>query len=259
LVCLLLQVLCLLIILHYKQVKMFNYNTNSLKELLSVIIGNNISADAFEWLKVHEVDTPISIFKAAFVQMPRRVGKAKVICSETQSEQLKAIRPGFTIDEWTADRLCRVYLLIATDSIEKTKYFQLIEDLFSAAEMNEQVALYSALPVLPYPELWIKRCTEGIRSNIGSVLDAIMYRNPYPAGQLDEAAWNQMLLKAFFTGKQISQIQGLDGRANRELARILTDYAKERQAAGRSVDPMLWYVVGKFVDAIVLHAMKQGA
>ena len=238
---------------------MFNYDINSLREQLSAIIKENISKDAFQWLQANEANDKASTFKGNFVQIPRRVGKTMVVCSKVQLEQLKHIRPGFTIDEWTTDRLCRVYLLIAKDNTDKDKYFQLIMDLFSAAEMNEQVALYSALPVLPYRELWTKFCAEGIRSNIGSVLEAIMYQNPYPAEQLDEAAWNQMVMKAFFTDKQMSRIDGLDKRANKELARILTDYAKERHAAGRGVDPMLWHLVGKFADAPTVNAMKQGA
>ena len=124
--------------------------------------------------------------------------------------------------------------------------------------MNEQVALYSALPLLSYPQLWVKRCAEGIRSNIGIVLEAIMYHNPYPAENLPEAAWNQMVLKAFFTDKQVDRIYGLDDRNNTELARILIDYARERHAAGREINSMLWYLVEKFVTGQQLNNMKQG-
>jgi hypothetical protein len=149
-------------------------------------------------------------------------------------------------------------LLIEYKEADKDKYFKILETLFSVAEMNEQVALYSALPLLPYPELWVKRCAEGIRSNIGTVLEAIMYNNPYPAENLNEAAWNQMILKAFFTEKQIEKIYGLDDRTNEELARILIDYAKERYAAGREVNAMLWYLVKKFVSEEQLNNMKLG-
>jgi hypothetical protein len=114
--------------------------------------------------------------------------------------------------------------------------------------MNELVALYSSLPLLAYPESWRFRCTEGIRSNIGSVLEAIMYDNPYPAEQLDEAAWNQLVLKAFFTEKHVERIVGLDKRANRQLAHILTDYVHERRSAHRKVDPQLWRLIGQFID-----------
>jgi hypothetical protein len=65
-------------------------------------------------------------------------------------------------------------------------------------------------------------------------------------------------LKAFFTEKQIEKIYGLDDRANEELARILIDYAKERYAAGREVNAMLWYLVKKFVSDEQLNDMKLG-
>ncbi len=91
--------------------------------------------------------------------------------------------------------------------------------------MNELTALYGALPFLAFPEAWKLRTAEGVRSNIGSVLEAIMVRNPYPAQYLDEPAWNQLVMKAFFTDKPVHLISGLDERANPELARILRDFS----------------------------------
>jgi hypothetical protein len=85
-----------------------------------------------------------------------------------------------------------------------------------------------------------------------------MYDNPYPAENLEEPAWNQMVLKAFFTEKQVNKLYGLDKRANEELARILTDYAMERYSAGRAVDGTLWHLVGKFADHARLDDMKKG-
>jgi hypothetical protein len=75
-----------------------------------------------------------------------------------------------------------------------------------------------------------------------------MYENPYPSKHLDEPAWNQMVLKAFFTEKNVERITGLDERANERLASILVDYAQERQSAHRTVNPQLWRLVEKFVD-----------
>ncbi|MDB5060614.1 MAG: hypothetical protein JWP67_457 [Mucilaginibacter sp.] len=226
---------------------MDNYNTAELKTILSDIIKDNITDDAWIWLKAEINKNNSLAVNAAFGIMPRKTGKTAIKLSDSQQALLSSVRPGFTADNWTADKLCRAWLLIEYKEAEKDKYFKTIENLFSVAEMNEQVALYSALPLLPYPELWVKRCAEGIRSNIGTVLEAIMYHNPYPAENLEEAAWNQMILKAFFTEKQIEKIYGLDDRANEELARILIDYAKERYVAGRDVNAMLWYLVKKFV------------
>jgi hypothetical protein len=234
------------------------YNAEELKAIFSDIIKDNITKEAWAWLSADNNIINNTAFNTAFVMIPRKTGKAIITVTQRQQELLASIRPGFAIDYWTADRFSRVWLLIKYDGADKDRYFRVIENLFSTAEMNEQVALYSALPVLPYPQLWAKRCMEGIRSNIGTVLEAIMYNNPYPAENLEEPAWNQMVLKAFFTEKQVDKLYGLDNRANKELARILIDYAKERYAAGREVNSMLWYLVEKFVTQEQLNNMKQG-
>ncbi|WP_295711150.1 EboA domain-containing protein [Mucilaginibacter sp.] len=237
---------------------MVTYNTEELNAVIADITKNNITAEAWTWLNADSNTSSNLALNTAFAIIPRKTGKAVIRVAHEQEELLKSIRPGFAIDNWTADRLSRVWLLMRYKDVDEGHYFKAIENLFSAAEMNEQVALYTALPVLQYPKLWVKRCAEGIRSNIGTVLEAIMYNNPYPAENLEEAAWNQMVLKAFFTEKQVNKLFGLDNRANQELARILIDYAKERQAANRKVEDMLWYIVGKFVNDEQLDGMKQG-
>ena len=87
---------------------------------------------------------------------------------------------------------------------------------------------------------------EGLRSNIRAVFEAIAHENPYPREHFDEHRWNHMVLKALFVGSRLAPIDGLDARANPELARILHEYAHERWAAGRPVTPELWRCVGRF-------------
>jgi len=213
-----------------------------IRSILKEIIRANTTPDVFAWL---EEKRPLN---TAFVLLPRKTGKATINITAEQNVQISTAIPGFTVDGWSIDRLGRAYLLLNVDATDKDEYFRVIEALFLAAEMGELVALYSALPLLSYPEIWVKRCSEGIRSNIGSVLEAIMYHNPYPAQNLDQSAWNQLVLKAFFTDKQIGKITGIDTRANKELAYILSDYAHERWAAKREVNPNLWRLVGPFID-----------
>ena len=222
---------------------------DSVKALFEEIIQQNVAPDAWSWLQQKAAPLQNTAqFNMAFATLPRKVGKAPIRLSEEQQQRLQALRPHMSLEGWTADRLCRVWLLLQLDATDKERYFKTVENLFLSAEMSELVALYSALPVLPYPELWVKRCAEGIRSNIGDVLQAIMCGNPYPAEQLPEAAWNQLVLKAFFTDKPIHWIVGLDQRTNQELANTLSDYAHERWAAGRSIHPQLWRCVGPFIN-----------
>jgi hypothetical protein len=233
-------------------------NAPDLKTIFSDIIKENITEDAWNWLYPQSNPTNGSDINPVFGAMPRKTGKTPIQITSQQQELISAARPGLSINNWTIDQLSRVWLLTQYREDDQDKYFRTIENLFSAAEMNEQVALYSALPLLSYPQLWVKRCAEGIRSNISIVLEAIMYHNPYPSENLQEPAWNQMVLKAFFTDKQVIKIYGLDDRANTELARILIDYARERHAAGREINSMLWYLVEKFVTEQQLNNMKQG-
>ena len=59
--------------------------------------------------------------------------------------------------------------------------------------------------------------------------------HPYPSALLPERNFNQVVLNAMFNGIALARIVGLSARRNAELARMATDYAAERSAAGRSV------------------------
>ena len=218
---------------------------------------DNISPDVFAWLIKQGDSNNTAAFHAAFVMMPRKTGKLTISVTSVQITQLNTIRPNFNIEGWTVDRLGRVFLLTLADAIDRGHYLNVIESLFRAGEMNELVALYAALPLLAYPESWAMRCAEGIRSNIGNVLEAIMYRNPYPSEQLPKDAWNQLVMKAIFTEKEIGLIIGLYERNNAELARILLDHARERGAAGRTVPAELWKLAQQFSEEAVINKLKQ--
>jgi hypothetical protein len=221
-----------------------------LKAILGNEIKTRVAGDVWAWLeeKVAEFATHLQAFSIAFSAAPRKTGKAFVNPSPLVVKQIQDLQSGFDISTWTLDRLTRVWLLLNLPSADQQTYIRTIENIFLTAEMNEQVALYSALPVLSYPEAWRHRCAEGIRSNIGIVLESIMCDNPYPSAHLDEAAWNQLVLKAIFTEKPVHRIIGLDERANEKLAHTLSDYAHERWAAHRSVNPLLWRCVSGFVN-----------
>ncbi|MES2808675.1 MAG: EboA domain-containing protein [Bacteroidota bacterium] len=223
----------------------------ALQSILKVIIRANAANEVLDWLD------ETRLLNTKFAVAPRKTGKGIVKVTDEQSHQLATLAPGFSVNGWSIDRLVRVYLLVSADSGDKEAYFKAIENLFLAAEMGELVALYSALPVLPYPGLWVKRCAEGIRSNIGDVLEAIMYHNPYPAKHLEQAAWNQLVLKAFFTDKDINKIIGIDERANKDLAHIISDFAHERWAAGRETNPKQWRLVGPFLDDAFFGDIKK--
>jgi hypothetical protein len=66
-----------------------------------------------------------------------------------------------------------------------------------------------------------------------------------------------MVLKALFIGSPLEPIQGLDERANAELARIMLDFAHERWAAGRPVPFEIWRCVGPFAEGGALDDLAR--
>jgi hypothetical protein len=92
---------------------------------------------------------------------------------------------------------------------------------------------------------------------MGKVLESIMCNNPYPAEELDEPAWNQLVLKAIFTEKPVLKIHGLRKRTNQKLAHSLSDFAHERWAAHRTVPPLVWYCVGNFIDERIIKDIER--
>lgn len=231
---------------------MYDYDVHELEKILSAIIRLHLGTDNYNWLLdkaalVSSEDNARQL-NLSFAAVSRKSGHSVIAITAEQQTHINDLLPGFSILNSPLHRLCRAFLLLHVNADEETIYFNKIDALFQNAEMNELADLYASLPLFAYPEMWVKRCAEGIRNNIGMVLDAIMYNNPFPAKYLGEAAWNQLVLKAFFTDKNINRIIGIDERANKNLASTLIDYAHERQAAKRSVNVQLWRLVGSFID-----------
>jgi len=185
-------------------------------------------------------------FFMAYGAATRHAGHVPLALTAAENDAA-ALRPGWDPTGWTQVHAARTVLLLSLTG-DAPALTATLDQLCRAADVDEQVALYQALPLLPHPKDHVARCAEGVRTNMTSVFCAVAHRNPYPRENLDEAAWNQMVLKALFVGVALAPIQGLDERANTALMNMLRDYAHERWAAGRPVSPELWRCVGPYAD-----------
>lgn len=185
----------------------------------------------------------------------RRTGKAPLGLGPEDLARADRLRPAWNPAAWTTDQAARIVLVIAWPSRDPDAYVAALDKIFQSADLGELVALYQALPVLPHAPAHVRRCAEGVRTTMTDVFKAVAHLNPYPSEHLDEAAWNQMVLKALFVGVPLHPVFGLDARANPRLAQMLLDYAKERWAAKRDVSPELWRCVGLCADDAGLDAM----
>ncbi len=148
--------------------------------------------------------------------------------------------------------LARLIIFLHIPQTDLTQYVTVVKKLLSTADMGELVTLFKALIVYPFVEEYRNFVADGIRTNIKNVFEAIALDNPYPAKYLDEKQWNQMVLKSVFNGSPLYRIVGLDRRANAALSQQLSDYAHERWAAGRMVNPELWRAAAPFTNDVLI-------
>jgi hypothetical protein len=186
----------------------------------------------------------------------RRLGKADLALSAGDLAAAGAARPGWDPTGLSVDQAARILLVLEAGG-DGDAFASRLRTLFATADLAETIAFLRGLPLYPDPERHLHRAREGARSNMRPVFEAVAHRNPYPREVFDENAWNQMVLKALFVGSPLHPIQGLEARANAELARILRDYAHERWAAGRTVTPELWRCVGRFADPETLADLER--
>ena len=226
-------------------------NIPAVTSYLMRILSYDSTEEAMTWLeeqknRIQGDSAGLKLF-TAFSQASRYFKKDLNQLNNADLGDADRLVAGFRPDKWNRLQTARTYLLLHFEAKDAAHFVKTLDRLLGSADMYEQEAIYAALPIMPYQESLKLRAADGLRTNITSVFDAIALNNPYPAKYLDELAWNQMVIKAFFLQRPIYQIQQSDARANASLTKILVDYAHERWAAGREVMPEIWRFVGPFL------------
>ena len=184
-------------------------------------------------------------FFRLFALTPRWTGRQPMAPSAAEREALATLHPNLAHAGWDDDQLARLWILCAVqDNWPAERFARELETLFNTGDTAELVALYRCLALLRKPRQFHARAREGARSNMVSVFQAIAHHNSYPAQYFDAEGWNQLVLKAIFTTSALDAIVGLDQRNNPALAHMLSDYVRERWAAGRDVPWDIWRCIG---------------
>ena len=186
-----------------------------------------------------------SALLGAFTTAARVLSKAGLTVTAEESAKLAALGIDWPVSAWGVDEWGRVtLLLLASTHLSDAELEQVVTDCYRHGDNRERQAVLRALPLLPEAERFLAIAVDACRSHIQPVFEAIACENPYPAAYFPELNFNQMVLKALFTGVALERMFGLGGRLTPELARMANDYASERRAAGRSVPADIWRVTG---------------
>lgn len=150
-----------------------------------------------------------------------------------------AAEPGFdatAVAHWTTADAVRTSLLLARTATADAEAFEaLAVQCFEHGDTGEQISWLRGVAFLPRPERFLPLVIDACRTNIVPLFEAVACENVFPARHFPERNLNQLVMKALFNDIRLARIVGLGPRLNADLARMATDFAAERRAAGRSV------------------------
>lgn len=212
------------------------------------ILAHHLPDSALSWLErtvrdaadTHAFDR--DVFLIAFGSAARHVGTAPVPLTSDDARLLHLCAQDAEYGDSPhrrasrSDEIVRTALLqFAAERISAAEVEMLLEECFRLGDTREREAVLRTLPLLPRPERFLSIAIEACRSHVQPVFEAIACDNTYPASHFPDLNFNQMVLKAVFTGVALKRIVNLTARITPELARMAESYASERRAAGRNV------------------------
>jgi hypothetical protein len=234
--------------------------SDAARKLLRGWLRRQLGGEQSAWLDAQTAvlneDPSDAALAIALGLVPRRLGKADLALAGADRAAADAALKGWDPRGWSVTDAARILLLAGLPAAGKP-FAVRFRSLCQTADVAELIALYRGLPLYPDPAALEPQVGEGLRSNMRAVFEAIAHRNPYPRVHFDIHRWNHMVLKALFIGSPLAPIQGLDERANPELARIMCDFAHERWAAGRPVPFEIWRCVGPFAEGPALDDLAR--
>ena len=212
--------------------------------LLRGWLQHRLTADALTWFdtELHSLQKQPEQgrwFKALGLA-PRKLGKADLKPSAEELQAANQLRPGLDPSDWSIDQTARIVFTLAVYQADDASFAHQVSLLVDTSEINELLAIFRGFALFPQPQALEPKAREAIRSTMRPVYEAMAHRNPYPLEFFDEAAWNQMIVKAFFLDSSIWQIQGVDQRYNTDLSTMLIKLVQERWAADRFIAPEIW-------------------
>src|SRR5690606_38509938 len=218
-------------------------------EQLSTLLKENLTDGEYQWLfsKLDQIISGESVKELylTYSLIPSKIGAVNALLIEISDGELKEYLLRQEANIW---QLARIFLLVRVLE-EKPEFFRpKVANIIQVADTGELETFLKFLVLLPAPENYRSQAVEALRTNIGTVFNAVALHNPYPALYFNDQQWNQMYLKAAFMQQDLMGILSVDQRANKDLVRIISDYAHERWAASREIDPYFWRPVSQFLD-----------
>jgi hypothetical protein len=228
-------------------------------QLFHDCLARQIDVVSYDWLNEALASVKASsefMLLANFSKISRYFTHAPLSITATESQFITALPKNWQLSQWTLCQTARALYLLTVASQKPAEFKPWLIKLLASADLQELIAVYQCLALLPEPASLLEQAQEGIRSNISAVFKAMAVNNPYPTYYFATDAWNQLVLKAIFIESELQNIIGLEQRVNPALSCMLLDYACERHAANRSISDMLWRLTGLGYDQKITQRLQ---
>ena len=230
---------------------------DTIKVDLKTVLQKNLAESEFEWLvdaieQTKKEGTSRKLYLNYSLCGNKISRKALDDLSEINSELSAYLK----IQQANTVEIARIYFLTHLLG-NNSAFVDPVKNLIQVADKSELEGFLKFLVLLPSPENYQFAAVEALRTNISTVFDAISKHNPYPAEYFTDQQWNQMFLKAAFMQQDLGAMVSIDERANADLARIISDYAHERWAASRTIDPLFWRPVSNYLEGVLVDDVKR--
>lgn len=227
-------------------------------DTLGEIIKQNASPELNNWIQ-EKLDKIISTNSAKDLYLSYSLLSGKVDLSSPVNfpKPMDEVSSYLKIQQANLLQISRIYLLVLVLEQHPEYFIPKVANLIQLSDTGELETFLRFLLVLPHAEEFKSVAVEALRTNIATVFDAIALNNPYPSKYFNDQQWNQMYLKAAFMQRNLNDISDVDKRSNKELTRIISDYAHERWAASRDIDPLFWRPVSNFIEGSLLNDMQR--
>ena len=215
-----------------------NDSVSARLEPLQAALQARTSGEAGRWLEqaVRQASKgPRESLLSVYTEASMRLGRLP-LASPLGAESFPVLAEGLALDLWTLEDAARATFLLARADQAGPEAFEAdAKACYDLGDAREQASWLRGVALLPAPERFLLLVVDACRTNILPLFESVACGNPYPARYFPERNFNQLVMKALFSGVRLDRIVGLPSRLNAELARMATDFAAERRAAGRPV------------------------
>jgi hypothetical protein len=198
--------------------------------------------DGLAWIQetTAELAREPTAIRTRFAMAGRKVGREPLDTADDPED----------VHAWTVDDAARTLMLAALGEEAEAE----LRDLYRYGDAAERRGLLRALPYLPLGDRALDLVGDAIRTNDTRIIAAAL--GPYATEHLDDAAYDQAVLKCVFVGVPIAPLDGLPERVTPDGARMLAAFVHERVAAGRDVPAEVWLVIDRHPAEDELRAIE---